>query len=58
MQKRKSYTQVLAEAIAAFKDVERSYYEKKKVEKAKYQDFPKLKSIGFVNRTKEILVYR
>lgn len=54
---RQTYAQVLAEAKAAFKDFERSTYEKTKAKNAKKAEFPKLKSVGFVNGTRDILVY-
>lgn len=56
---RQTYAQVLAEAKAAFKDLDRSRssYEKSKARKAKAKEFPKLKSVGFVNGTRDILVY-
>lgn len=55
---RQTYAQVLAEAKAAFKNFERSTYEKVKVQNANSKEFPKLKSVGFVNGTRDILVYR
>ena len=53
---KQSFKEVMSEAKKAFEDIERTQYEKHTVNKKKTT--PCLKSVGFVNGTKSILVYK
>lgn len=55
----RSFKEVLEEAKIAFEEIERSPFEKGKKEKLRLErEFPKLKSVGFVDGTRQMLVYR
>jgi hypothetical protein len=54
----KSFKEVLEEAKRAFEDMDKTSYEKQKVRHKNDSYFPKHKSIGFIDGTKQVIVWQ